>query len=109
MLGIRIMSLWNAWMNFSGVTGTMISLTEMTENFLHMQRMHTENCSGVTVKAAQNHRFVHNLKYLECIPHSKVALYQHVKRANIPVPPFAWHQTLDKQLCLPDLAKIAVN
>ena len=92
MLGIGKKTGWNAWMNFTAATETMINLInnlqQLAENSLHIQctEQLTVFCTvrAVPVLREMKHDGLclntHSLKSLESIPPTKAALYQHVKR-----------------------------
>ena len=80
---------------------------ELTEDSVHMRRierltvqMYNKNCSCTTVNEARQMLFTHNLRNLECIPSTKAALYQYVKR-GVFVSVFIWHLALARELRLP--------
>ena len=111
MFGIGKKTAWNAWLHCPEVTETMVTLLhqpeELTEDSVHMRRieqltvqMYNKNCSFATVNEARQLLFTHNLRNLECIPPTKAALYQHVKRAVF-VFVFMWHGALAGELRLP--------
>ena len=59
-----------------------------------------QNYFCTTVNEAQQMLFTHNLRNLECVPPTKAALYQHVKRAVF-VSVSIWHGSLARELRLP--------
>ena len=80
---------------------------ELTEDSLsvHMHRIerltvqiYNKNLSCTIVNEARQMLFTHYPRNPECIPPTKAALYQHVKRA---VFVFIWHGALARELGLP--------
>ena len=111
MFGMGKKTAWNAWLHCPEVTETMVTLMhqpeELTVDSVHMRRierltvqMYNKNCSCATVNEARQMLVTHNLRNLECIPPTKAALYQHVKRAVF-VSVFIWHGALARDLRLP--------
>ena len=111
LFGIRKKTAWNAWLHCPEVTETVVTLMhqpeELTEDSVHMRRierltvqMYNKNGSCTTVNEARQMLFTHNLRNLECIPPTKAALYQYVKR-GVFVSVFIWHLALARELRLP--------
>ena len=111
LFGIRKKTAWNAWLHCPEVTETMVTLMhqpeELTEDSVHMRhierltvQIYNKNCSCTTVNEAWQMLFTHNLRNLECIPPTKAALYQYVKR-GVFVSVFIWHGALARESRLP--------
>ena len=114
MFGIGKKTAWNAWLHCPEVTETMVTFMhqpeELTEDSVHMRRierltvqMYNKNCLCATVNEARQMLFTQKLRNVECIPSTKAALYQHVKKAVF-ISVFIWHGALARELRLPALA-----
>ena len=66
--------------------------------------MYSRSCSATSVDEARLQLFSHGSRALETLPHTKAALYQHVKRA-IPRACFFWKQSVSSQQVIADFAE----